>query len=266
VKGDVFRALGDTSRRLLLDALRERDGQTLLELSVPLDMSRQAVMKHLGILEDAALITTVKRGREKFHYLNAVPIRQLHDRWIDKYRARTADALLDLKASLEDPMNATTALATTADAPPAHVFTVFIRTSPEALWDAITQSEFTLRYYYSSTVESDWRPGSTVAYKIAGEDAIVGTAIEVDPPRRLSMTFDARWDEQVAGDPPSKITWEIEPAGPGLCKLTVIHDGFASRTETYDQVGGGMPFVLSGLKTLLETGTPLMPEGAARTV
>src|SRR5687768_5288816 len=190
---EVFRALADLSRRRLLDRLFERDGQTLTELERTLPaMTRFGVMKHLRVLEEAGLVVTRRAGREKYHYLNAVPIRQLHDRWIDKYRARTADALLDLKASLEDPMNATTAPATAADAPPAHVFTVFIRTTPDALWHAITESKFTLRYYYSSTVESDWRPGSHVAYKIAGQDAIVGTAIEVDPPRRLSMTFDAR--------------------------------------------------------------------------
>ena len=259
---EVFRALADISRRRLLDRLFERDGQTLLELERTLpSMTRFGVMKHLRVLEEAGLIVTRRAGREKYHYLNAVPIRHLHDRWIDKFRARSADALLDLKAALEDPMTTTAATATGAEAPPAHVFTIFIRTSPEALWRAITESEFTLRYYYSSTLESDWQPGSRVAYRIGGQEAIVGHAIEVDPPRRLSMMFDARWDEQVAADPPSKITWEIDEAGPSLCKLTVVHDGFASRTATYEQVGGGMPFVLSGLKTLLETGSPLVPDG-----
>ena len=259
---EVFRALADLSRRRLLDRLFERDGQTLTELERTLPaMSRFGVMKHLRVLEEAGLVSTRRVGREKFHYLNVVPIRQIHDRWLDKYRARTADALLDLKSVLEEaPMTLTTATPSTAEAPPAHVFAIFIRTSAEELWRALTESEFTLRYYYQSTVESDWRTGSPVRYVIGGQDAIVGQVLEADFPRRLVTTFEAKWDADVAADPPSRITWEIEEAGPGLCKLTVVHDGFASRTATYGQVSGGMPYILSGLKTLLETGSPMAAE------
>jgi uncharacterized protein YndB with AHSA1/START domain/DNA-binding transcriptional ArsR family regulator len=258
VDDPVFKALSDANRRLLLDRLFERDGQTLGELDKALpEMTRFGVMKHLRVLESAGLVTTRRVGREKHHFLNAVPIRQIHDRWMDKYRARSADALLKLKESLEDPsMNVSASL-------PDHIFTIFIRTTPEALWQAITESEFTMQYYYSNSVESDWRPGSSYRYTIGDDLAIVGTVLESDPPRRLVSTFDARWDEHVAPDPPTTITWEIESAGDQLCKLTVVHEGFASRTATYDSVGGGMPYILSALKTLLETGRPLTGRAAA---
>ena len=99
----VFKALADTSRRFLLDLLRERDGQTLSELEWELEMTRFGVMKHLKVLEEAGLVITRKEGREKLHFLNAVPIRQIHDRWIDKYKAHQVSALVDLKKSLESP-------------------------------------------------------------------------------------------------------------------------------------------------------------------
>ena len=256
VDDEIFRALADPSRRLLLDRLFERDGQTLsgLEAALPA-MTRFGVMKHLRVLESAGLVVARRVGREKHHYLNAVPIRQIHDRWIDKYRVRPADALLDLKAALEAPKEAPMHAVA---APPNLVFTVFIKASPELVWRAITESEFTKQYYYASTVESDWQPGSPFVYRIGADDAIVGQVLESDPPRRLVSTFDARWDEEVAPDGPTRITWEIEPAGPDVSKLTVIHDGFSDRNATYEQAAGGMPFILSGLKTLLETGKPLV--------
>jgi DNA-binding transcriptional ArsR family regulator len=98
----AFRALADPSRRLLLDLLFERDGRTLTELDAELEMTRFGVMKHLKVLEEAGLVVAQKRGREKLHFLNPVPIRQIHDRWIDKYREREVSVLLDLKTSLED--------------------------------------------------------------------------------------------------------------------------------------------------------------------
>jgi DNA-binding transcriptional ArsR family regulator len=98
----VFKALADPTRRLLLDRLFERDGRTLTELESQLEMTRFGVMKHLKVLEQAGLVVPRKQGREKLHFLNPVPIRRLHDRWIDKYREREVSALLDLKTTLED--------------------------------------------------------------------------------------------------------------------------------------------------------------------
>ena len=98
----VFKALADPTRRFLLDLLFVRDGRTLTELESELEMTRFGVMKHLRVLEEAELVVTCRSGREKLHFLNPVPIRQIHDRWIDKYRERTVSALLDLKQRLEE--------------------------------------------------------------------------------------------------------------------------------------------------------------------
>ena len=260
---EVFRALSDASRRTLLDSLFERDGQTLGELEGALPgMTRFGVMKHLRVLEAAGLVTSRKVGRERHHYLNPGPIRRIHDRWLDRFRIRAADLLDDLRVTLEaEPMPS----ADAAVAPPVHVHTTFIRATPDRIWQALTESDFTVRYYYNSTVDSDWSPGSPVTYRIGGEPALEGVILESDPPRRLAMTFHAVWDEEVAADDPSRMTFEIEPAGPGVSKLTVVHDGFSAETETYRQVSGGWAFIAAGLKTLLETGEPLMPPEAART-
>ena len=98
----VFKALADATRRSLLDRLFERDGRTLTDLESDLEMTRFGVMKHLKVLEEAGLVVTRRSGREKLHYLNPVPIRTIHDRWLDKYTSRRAGLLLDLKRSLED--------------------------------------------------------------------------------------------------------------------------------------------------------------------
>ena len=247
----VFRALAHPARRRLLDSLFAEDGVPLTKLEQALpDMTRFGVMKHLRVLEAAALVSTRRVGRERRHYLNAVPIRQIHDRWLDRYRARAASVLLDLKTTLEE--------GTMESFAPASMFTVFVKATPEQVWRAITESDFTQKYYYASTVESDWTPGSPYRYLVNGDEAIVGDVLESERPRRLVMSFDARWDEHVAADPPSTITWEIADAGPGVVQLTVVHEGLLPASATLEQVLGGMPFILSGLKTLLETGEQLV--------
>ena len=255
--GSVFKALADPTRREILDALFEREGQSLGDLEGLFDMTRFGVMKHVKVLEEAGLVATRKVGRSRLHYLNPVPIREIHDRWTGKFAARASGALLALRAGLEkgDTM--------AANGKPSHVYVVYIRATPERIWDALTQSEFTQQYYYASTVESDWTAGSEYEYSINGQTAIVGEVLEAVPPARLAMSFDARWDDEVTADPPSRITWEIEAAGDGLSKLTVVHDGFDGETSTFGQVTGGMPFILSGLKTLLETGEPLQVAAGA---
>jgi uncharacterized protein YndB with AHSA1/START domain/DNA-binding transcriptional ArsR family regulator len=247
----VFTALADPTRRHLLDLLFERDGRTLGELvaAVP-TMTRFGVMKHLRVLESAGLVTARRVGREKHHYLNPVPIRRLHDRWLDKYRARAASALIDLQHDLEG-----TSMTTTAA--PAFVHAVYIRATPEAIWRAITESDFTLRYFYGSSVESDWQPGSSYRMTIDGELQIEGRIVEASPPRRLVQSWHGVWDEGMAADAPTTVTWEIEDATPGVCKVTVVHEGLVAGSATLEQVSGGWPFILSGLKTLLETGKGL---------
>jgi uncharacterized protein YndB with AHSA1/START domain/DNA-binding transcriptional ArsR family regulator len=245
---EVFRALGDPHRRLLLDRLFERDGQTLGELCALLgDMTRFGVMKHLRVLEEAGLVTTRKIGREKLHYLNPVPIRLIHDRWISKYAKPWVEALGDLKMDLEGE----------SVSGPKHVYEVYIRTTPEKLWQAITDPDFTRRYFYGTAVESSWQPGAPVVHR--GEDGslvLEGKVLEVDQPRRLVTTFVAVHDPEQAKERPSRVTWEILPLGE-VCKLTLTHDDFDGETATYKSVGPGWNPILSGLKTLLETGVPL---------
>ncbi|MER6004272.1 metalloregulator ArsR/SmtB family transcription factor [Nonomuraea angiospora] len=150
---EVFKALADPSRRRLLDSLNARNGQTLRELCAGLDMARQSVSKHLAVLEEANLVTTMWRGREKLHYLNAVPINAIADRWINQYDRRRAGALADLKTALESPM-------TSND----FVYTTYIKTTPERLWQALTEPAFTLSYWASrSSPTGRWArrwPGS----------------------------------------------------------------------------------------------------------
>jgi uncharacterized protein YndB with AHSA1/START domain/predicted transcriptional regulator len=251
----VFRALADPSRREVLDLLYEREGRSLGELGEHFDMTRFGVMKHLRVLEEAGLVSTTRVGREKLHYLNPVPIRQIHDRWMGKFSARVTATLIDLKKTLEEE-------AMDLVDKPTHVFEILIQTTPEHLWEALTESEFTTQYYYASKVESDWKPGSDFRMTLPdGTEAIRGEVVEAEPGKRLVTTFDARWDDGVAADEPSRISWDIEQQGEA-CKLTVTHDGFGAETETYRQIAGGMPYILSGLKTLLETGKPLTVAGA----
>ena len=253
---EVFRALADANRRTLLDRLFERDGQTLGELEAALPgMTRFGVMKHLRVLEAAGLVTSVKVGRERHHYLNPVPIRRIHDRWLDRYRIRAADLLDDLRVSLETEAMTTPDVA----APPRYVFTTFIRSPRERIWQALTDSDFTVRYYYNSTVHSDWAVGSPYEYRTDGNPAIEGEVLESDAPHRLALSFHALWSDAVRADAPSRMVFEIEEAGPGVSKLTVIHEDLEGRDATRDEVVGGWPLIAAGLKTLLETGEPLMP-------
>ena len=245
---DVFKALSDPSRRLLLDSLFADDGQTLGDLSARLPgMTRFGVMKHLRLLEAAGLVTTRKVGREKLHYLNPVPIRLIHDRWTSKYAEPWVGALADLKVNLEGP----------ATNRPRHVFQVYIRTTPEELWQAISDPEVTQHYLHNTRVRSDWRPGERITYWI-GEDLVVeGKVLEADPPRKLVTTWSFRRSPDLRDDPPSRVTWEIEAMGDQTCRLTLIHDDFPSETRTFRSVKSGWPLVLSSLKSLLETGVPL---------
>lgn len=253
---EVFKALSDASRRRLLDKLFKRDGQTLGDLQKHLpEMTRFGVMKHLRVLEDAGLVATRKVGREKLHYLNPVPIRRIFDRWTGKYAKPFTRALADLKQHLEgdDAMSKSES--------PKHVYEVYIRTTPQKLWDAITKPEMTRQYFYKSSVKSDWKVGSPVLHvSEEGKSMIEGKVLEVDPPRRLVTTFASQMlggSGEYKNDRASRVTWEIEPRG-DTCKLTLVHDDFDGETATYKSVGPGWNPVLSGLKTLLETGQPLV--------
>lgn len=260
----IFKALADPSRRELLDRLNRRNGQTLRELCADLDMARQSVTKHLAVLEDAGLVATEWRGREKLHWLNAAPIHDIADRWIDRYHRERVRALADLRDALEDR----------AMSRNEFLYTTYIRTTPEALWRALTDPAFTFRYWGAGLV-SDWKVGSPILWQDepGGEardmDQVV---LESDPPRRLAYTWHnyqpehARhfgWsDEYLAelqAEPRAKVSFTIEPMG-AMVKLTVLHDGFDRDTEMLRALSGrnprtgGWPEILANLKTLLETG------------
>jgi DNA-binding transcriptional ArsR family regulator/uncharacterized protein YndB with AHSA1/START domain len=255
---DVFKALADPSRRQLLDRLNARNGQNLRELSEGLDMARQSVSKHLAILEAANLVTTVRQGREKLHYLNAAPINEIAERWINRYDQQRVRALSDLKRALEE----------TAMDNPQFVYTTYIRTTPERLWQALTEPSFTRRWWQTS-FETDWEVGSSMVWDnrgiiIADPEQIV---LESDPYRRLAYrwhTFtpelkDRLGDEvlaKVSSERRSRVTFDIEPVGE-MVKLTVVHDDFEPGSTVATMVTNGWPGLLSSLKTLLETGEPL---------
>jgi uncharacterized protein YndB with AHSA1/START domain/DNA-binding transcriptional ArsR family regulator len=261
----VFKALADPTRRGLLDELFNEDGQTLSALESRVDMTRFGVMKHLAVLEDAGLVVTRRRGREKLHYLNTVPIRLAHDRWVSKYAEPWAATLSRLKTDLEDETMETVKMVSWAEgtAPVANgtaVFEVFIKTTPERLWDAITDPKQRSKYSFGVETHSDWTPGSEYVASVPGVlDIAGGRNVEVDPPRLLVQTFEALWSDEVKAQGKTRVTWEIEPVGTS-CRLTVIHDQLPPGANP--QLYGGWPMILSGLKTLLETGELLDTPGS----
>jgi uncharacterized protein YndB with AHSA1/START domain/biotin operon repressor len=243
----VFKALADPTRRELLDELFRTDGQTLSALEERFSMTRFGVMKHLKQLEEAGLVVTKRRGREKLHFLNPVPIRLVHDRWVSKYAEPWTAALSDLKHRLESPME--------------KVFEIYIRTTPERLWEAITDPGIRAKYNFGAGITSDWTPGSHFEMGHPSAPTLLGEGenVEVDPPRRLVQTMVALWSEEVKSEGSTRVTWEIEPIGDS-CRLTLTHDQL--RDGANDQLYGGWPMILSGLKTWLETGELLTTPGS----
>ncbi|HEY7830787.1 MAG TPA: metalloregulator ArsR/SmtB family transcription factor [Solirubrobacteraceae bacterium] len=246
----VFKALADPTRRSLLDELFKQDGQTLSALEQRLPMTRFGVMKHLKVLEEAGLVVARKHGREKLHFLNAVPIRLVHDRWVSKYSEPWVATLSELKQRIEENMM-------------EKVYEIYIKTTPEHLWEAITNPEMRGKYNFGMGIESDWQPGSHYKAVHPAASAVLceGENLEVDPPHRLVQSFTALWSEDVKREGSSRVTWEIEPVGDS-CRLTVIHDQL--REGANSELYGGWPMILSGLKTLLETGELLTTPGSLR--
>jgi len=252
---EVFRALADPSRRRLLDSLNSRNGQTLGELCGQLDMARQSVSKHLAVLEETNLVITVWRGREKLHYLNAEPINAIAERWIDQYSRERVRALAELKRALENtPMER-----------PEFVYTTYIKTTPQRLWQALTDPAFSRRYL-GHAIESDWKVGSTYVWdqdglKIEHPDQVI---LECQPYRRLAFTFHTFTPElaaaaklsedtitRAASEPRSKVAFGIEPHGDQV-KLTVVHDSFEPGSTVLELISHGWPVKLSNLKSMLE--------------
>jgi uncharacterized protein YndB with AHSA1/START domain len=251
---EVFRALADPTRRSILDELFREDGQTLSAIEARLPISRFGVMKHLRVLEQAGLVVSKRRGREKLHFLNPVPIRLVHDRWVSKYAEPWAATLTALKQELEERTM-------------EKVFEIYIKTTPEQLWHAITDAEMRRKYTFGLSVESAWTSGSTYTGSAGattinpGFAILEGENLEVAPPRRLVQSFRALWSDDVRNEGTSRVTWEIEPVADS-CRLTVTHDQL--REGANDELYGGWMMILSGLKTLLETGELLTTPGSLR--
>jgi uncharacterized protein YndB with AHSA1/START domain/DNA-binding transcriptional ArsR family regulator len=240
----IFKALSDPTRRQLLDTLRDRGGLSLTELEQGLGMTRFGVMKHLKVLEEANLVLTRRDGRFKYHYLNALPIQEVADRWMAPYAKPLARFALNLKNALESepPM---------ADKPD-FVFSTYIRTTPDKLWDALTNPEMTQQFYYGGRVQAELKPGGNFSYLAPnGEINLHGEVLEIDPPKKLVTTFRATWAE--AGGETTRVMYEIEPMGE-VCKFTMTHFDYEKSKAGVEE---GWPIIVAGLKTLLETGKPL---------
>ncbi|MDX6228146.1 MAG: hypothetical protein QOI76_1536 [Frankiales bacterium] len=237
----VFRALADPTRRLLLDRLHQENGQTLGELCSNLGMARQSATQHLALLEDAGLVSTARRGRSKLHYLNPVPLHEISERWIDKFERPRLQALSQVRRRAEDQMTDR----------PSFVYVTYIRSTPERVWEALTDADLTAEYWGHSNV-SDWQVGSQWEHQrtdSSREVDVAGVVLEAKPADRLVITFGP------PGEPPTKVTFEIESYG-AIVRLTVTHEDLPS-DEDAALAAHGWSAVLSNLKSLLETGHAL---------
>jgi uncharacterized protein YndB with AHSA1/START domain/DNA-binding transcriptional ArsR family regulator len=244
----VFRALADPTRRQLLDRLHEHNGQTLGALCRRLDMRRQSATQHLAVLEAANLISTVRRGREKLHYLNPVPLHEIQERWIDKFERPRLRALGAIKRRAENAMTDK----------PTFVYVTYIRSTPERVWEALTDADLTASYWGHSNV-SDWRVGSSWEHRRTdgtGTADVVGTVVESVAPTRLVTTWAEPGDDQA--DAASVVSFDIRPHG-DIVRLTVTHENLRDDAER-DEAASGWAAVLSNLKSLIETGSPLPQE------
>lgn len=247
----VFKALADPTRRLLLDRLRENNGQTLGELCDRLDMKRQSATQHLDILVRASLVTVVRRGRERLHYLNPVPIHEIEVRWISGFEKPRLQMLSTIKNQAEE--YAMTGTSTTV---PSYVYVTYVRASAEQVWEALTDADLTAKYWGHRNV-SDWQPGSSWEHLRAdgsGKADVVGTVLEAEPPTRLVITFEDAPDEDKPGGP-SVVTFLVEPHQ-DIVRLTVTHENLPNEAMR-NGISNGWPAVLANLKSLLETGDVL---------
>jgi uncharacterized protein YndB with AHSA1/START domain len=246
----VFKAINDSSRRALLDRLADRDGQSLGELCGYLpSMTRFGVMNHLRVLEDAGLVTTRKEGRRKLHFLNPIPIRLIHDRWISRYMEPRVGAISAIKTRLEEGAHTMST--------PTHIYRAYINAPARTVWRAITDGDQTVQYFYGTRVESDWEVGSTIVYSYPdGSVAADGEILAVDPPHRLEMTFHARWDPDLVAEGPVREVWALSETN-GMTELTVEMHDVAVDSKTFSDFTNGFPYIVSGLKSLVETGVGL---------
>lgn len=244
---NIFNALGDKSRRYLLDLLYERSGQSLTELSSRLDMSRQAVTKHLKILEAANLVIPVWKGKEKLHYLNPVPLRLIYSRWISKFDDNRLQYLYELKSDLENSNQEVKMKG--------FVYQIVIAASAEKVWESLTKPEFTQKFWFGRSIHSDWSVGSTVSIMTPeGNEEVKGQVLEFQPYTRLSYSWKT---PDITEEQATTVVFELQEMGP-MIKLTILHDMDAEDAK-FQQAAAGWTFILCGLKTFLETGAPMPP-------
>lgn len=244
----IFKALNDPARRALLDSLRRKDGQSLSELEEQLDMSRFGVMKHLKVLEDAHLVIPRKQGRFKYHYLNALPLQEMLDRWVAPFLRPQAQMMSDLKTQLERE---------TKMGKPDFMMQTFIRCSQDALWDALTKADQMAAYHFMcNEVRGDARPDNVTEFiKPDGDPMLRQVTTEMDPKTRIAMTFEPLFMGPNA--PASHMVYLIEAQGE-TCKLTIEHYDMAPGQEGFAE---GWALLASSLKSYLETGKAM--KGAA---
>ncbi|MCE4263742.1 metalloregulator ArsR/SmtB family transcription factor [Rhodococcus globerulus] len=238
----VFKALADPTRRFLLDCLREDNGQTLGELCERVTMTRQSATQHLAVLEAANLVSHVRHGREKRHYLNPVPLEEIRERWIDTFEHSRLQALSAIKRHAEAEMTVK----------PTYKYVTYIESTPEAVWRALTDADLTAAYWGHQNV-SDWNVGSSWEHRRAdgsGIADVVGTVIESEAPSRLVTSWAS--PDNPSEDTTSRVTYTIEPYG-SIVRLTVVHENLADE-EAHSSISRGWPAILSNLKSLLETG------------
>ncbi|WP_088320657.1 SRPBCC domain-containing protein [Kineosporia sp. R_H_3] len=254
----VFKAIADPSRRRLLDALREQGGQSLAQLCAVLPgMTRYGVSAHLAVLQGADLVTVVRVGRTKRHFLNPVPLAELQRRWLSEYTSATANALLSLRAHLEGPTMTSDPVVTT----PKTVFTIYIRASRQQVWDALTETGTPRGWLYGTVTRSDWRAGGRYSQDADGFVMIDGDVLTSEEPSRLVLGFDAHWDEAVDAEPAGVLDYRIEEAGEGVTRLTVTLSEVTG--ETAAAAERDTPSIYSSLKSLLETGQPFATDRAS---
>ncbi|MFE0464678.1 ArsR/SmtB family transcription factor [Kitasatospora sp. NPDC058965] len=244
----VFKALADPTRRLLLDRLREQNGQTLRELCERLGMTRQSATQHLDLLVQANLVAVVRRGRERLHYLNPVPIQEIEERWISEFDKPRLHLLSAIKTKAEE--------YAMSEQIPNYVYVTYIRAGADQVWRALTDADLTTRYWGHANI-SDWQPGSPWEHRRAdgsGAVDVVGTVLEAEPPTRLVITFEDSPHEQRE---PSVVTFLVEPHQ-DIVRLTVTHEKLPN-LAMLGGISSGWPAVLANLKSLLETGEVLSP-------
>ena len=249
----IFKALNDPARRALMDSLRAKDGQTLSELEAQLDMTRFGVMKHLKVLEEAGLVVSRKKGRFKYHYLNAVPLQEVIDRWIEPLLAKpVARGIISLKTHLEGdrPM-------LDAEIKPDFVHQTVIRCTQDALWDALTRADQIAQYHFAcDAAEGDAVVGApTKMIRKDGSTMLTQTTTKLDPKTRIESTFEPNFAD--GDNTVSRIVFLIEPEGP-RCKLTCEHYEIP---EAHQGVREGWARHIASLKSWLETGQPIKLEG-----